>query len=139
MNSLARRLVDRTARGPAFARRTLPDCQPHPGWRRLQPATRDTAEYACSAVAGCHVSSAGRQKRIAVHAMGWSPEGRRLVSCNSEGSLTHWSGLDFSHNPNGTLVGHFDDEKNTGVQINAIVWLKASPSMFITADDAGTI
>ena len=137
--ALERRIVDRTARGPVFARRTLPECQAHPAWRRLQAGPRDTVEYPCSAVADSHVSSAGRQVKFEVHAMGWSPDGRRLVSCNSEGYLTQWSGLDFSHAPNGTIQGHVDINDNSGVKINALAWLKRSPSMFITGDEQGCI
>jgi len=57
------------------------------------------------------------------------------VTANNEGSLTTWSGLDFSHQS--TLTGHSDDQGN-GVAINALAWVRDGSS-FITGDANGVI
>jgi len=66
--------------------------------------------------------------------MGWSLEGRRLVTANSDGNLTAWSGLDFGHMQ--TLTGHSVGGK--GIPIHALAWLKDGTS-FITGDTEGRL
>ena len=90
--ALERRIVDRTARGPVFARRTLPECQAHPAWRRLQAGPRDTVEYPCSAVADSHVSSAGRQVKFEVHAM--DVRAAKLLEASVRPPRTHLQDVD---------------------------------------------
>ena len=94
LQSLDRRHVDASAVGPAWQRRSGLACHtthPHPGWRKLVAVPGDSAATeVASAATTAHVSSSGRQKRIEVLAMGWSLEGRRLVTANNEGNLTTW-------------------------------------------------
>ena len=48
--------------------------------------------------------------------MGWSLDGRRLVTANSEGSINTWSGLDFSH------MGRVETDQ--GSAILSLAWLR---------------
>jgi hypothetical protein len=94
LQHLDRRHVDASAVGPAWQRRSGLACHAthaHPGWRKLLAVPGDSASVEVgSGVAAAHVSSSGRQKKSEVLAMGWSLEGRRLVSANNEGNLTTW-------------------------------------------------
>lgn len=73
--------------------------------------------------------SVGRQKRGAVYALGWSKDGRRLVSASNDGRYTTWSGLDMTHLQ--TMSIH-------EAQVNAVCWLKDGTS-FISGDAEGNI
>jgi hypothetical protein len=63
--------------------------------------------------------------------MGWSLEGRRLTTANNEGSVTTWSGMDFSHL--NTTQHHLDGATGQGVPIQALAWLRDGTS-FVTGD-----
>jgi hypothetical protein len=95
------------------------------------PYRDDAGDHAATALCAAHVSSSGRQKRIEVRAMGWSVEGRRLTTANNEGSVTTWSGLDFSHL--NTTQHHTDRDTGAGVAIHALAWLRDGTS-FVTGD-----
>lgn len=91
----------------------------------------DAGDHAATALCAAHVSSSGRQKRIEVRALGWSLEGRRLTTANNEGSVTTWSGSDFSHL--NTTQHHLDRATGQGVSIQALAWLRDGTS-FVTGD-----
>mmetsp|Transcript_213 Transcript_213/g.694 ORF Transcript_213/g.694 Transcript_213/m.694 type:complete len:546 (-) Transcript_213:8-1645(-) len=128
LRGLDSRVLEATACGPIKARKTQPT-QEHPAWRRMVTTPRGMVDMMAAPVTTEQCCSGGRQKKVSVQAMGWSREGRRLVTASNEGKYTTWSGIDFSHLQ--TMHPHES-------QVNALCWLSDGNS-FISGDSEGTM